>query len=60
MCAKCLGRCHLADTALLKSLMIGCISFTTYGAGEAIFEAGEDAASAFVVERGLRKVSEKG
>ncbi|CAL1133029.1 unnamed protein product [Cladocopium goreaui] len=44
--------CQAADTAALKSIMIGCMSFTVYIAGEAVFEAGETATAAFIVERG--------
>lgn len=50
--------CHAADTGALKSIMIGCMAFTVYNAGEAVFEAGEEASAAFIVERGALEYSQ--
>jgi len=44
--------CQHVEPSVLKSIMVECINFTFYRAGEAAFEAGETAKSAFFIERG--------
>ncbi|CAE7029557.1 aarA [Symbiodinium natans] len=44
--------CQHVETAVLKSIMVDCITFTFYRAGEAAFEAGQDAKHAYFIERG--------
>ncbi|CAE7814034.1 MTERF2 [Symbiodinium sp. CCMP2592] len=44
--------CQHVEPSVLKSIMVECINFTFYRAGEAAFEAGQTAKSAFFIERG--------
>ncbi|CAE7876452.1 rab1B, partial [Symbiodinium microadriaticum] len=44
--------CQHVEPSVLKAIMVECINFTFYRAGEAAFEAGQTAKSAFFIERG--------